>query len=381
MLDSLAQHEDTLHRPVPAFDADALRARAHSFVRRCYAELDREWVVESRLAQLDHEIAETGTYTHTVEELKHGARMAWRNSNRCIGRLFWQSLDVFDERDLSSPEEIHEACCRHIDHARNGGDIRPAVTVFRPDGPDTERVRIWNQQLIRYAGYETDEGVRGDPSERAFTSYCRSRGWEGGGGRFDPLPHAIQVGDADPELFELPDELFHEIHLEHPTYDWFGELGLRWYDLPLLSNMRLEIGGISYTAAPFNGWYMATEIGARNLADEERYDMLPEVGKRLGYDTQQNDSLWKDEALIALNRAVLHSFEEAGVRIVDHHTAGEQFAQFERNEKAVDRDVTGDRSWLVPPMSSAATHTFEQSYDTEVKTPNFFYQPQVPLDS
>ena len=73
---------------------------------------------------------------------------------------------------------------------------------------------------------------------------------------------------------------------------------------------------------------------------------------------------------------MLHSFEKAGVKIVDHHTATEQFAQFDRNEKAAGRDVTGDRSWLLPPMSSATTHVFDQSYDTTVKTPNFFYMPQ-----
>lgn len=140
--------------------------------------------------------------------------------------------------------------------------------------------------------------------------------------------------------------------------------------------MRLEIGGISYTAAPFNGWYMGTEIGARNFADEDRYDMLPEIGDRLGYDTARNRSLWKDEALVELNRAVLHSFEAAGVRIVDHHTATEQFTQFERNETAADRRVTGDRSWLVPPMSSATTDVFDRSYETTVTTPNFFYMPE-----
>ncbi|WP_267637620.1 nitric oxide synthase oxygenase [Halovenus rubra] len=375
MLDSLAQHEKSLGQPVPEYSTSELRERAQSFITQCYTELDREWAIESRLADIDREISLTGTYTHTEKELTHGARMAWRNSNRCIGRLFWQSLEVRDERSLNTPEAIHEACCRHIEHARNGGDIRPMITVFRPETPQTGRVRIWNYQLLGYAGYETETGVVGDPSECAFTSYCQSRGWEGAGESFDPLPHVIQVGDSEPALFAVPDELFDEIEITHPEYDWFAELGLRWYDVPIVSNMRLEIGGISYTAAPFNGWYMGSELGARNFADEDRYDKLPEVGERLGYDTTKTRSLWKDEALVELNRAVLHSFESAGVRIVDHHTATEQFAQFERNEAATDRTVTGDRSWLLPPMSSATTHVFDQSYETTVETPNFFYMP------
>ena len=375
MLDSLAQHEQSLEQPAPEYGQKELRERARAFISQCYDELDREWVIESRLADIDREISETGSYTHTSEELTHGARMAWRNSNRCIGRLFWQSLEVLDRRELDTPEDIYEACCHHIEYARNNGDIRPIITIFQPDTPRTERIRIWNHQLLRYAGYETEEGVVGDPAECEFTRYCQSRGWEGSGGAFDPLPHVIQVGDSDPELFDVPADLFEEIRITHPEYDWFTDLDLRWYDVPIVSNMRLEIGGISYTAAPFNGWYMSTEIGARNFADENRYDMLTAIGERLEYDTSRNRSLWKDEALVELNRAVLHSFEDAGVRIVDHHTATEQFAQFERNETAADRRVTGDRSWLLPPMSSGTTHVFEHSYETTVKTPNFFYMP------
>ena len=56
--------------------------------------------------------------------------------------------------------------------------------------------------------------------------------------------------------------------------EWFGELGLRWYALPAVSNMLLEIGGLEFPAAPFNGWYMSSEIGTRNLCDSHRYNLL-----------------------------------------------------------------------------------------------------------
>ena len=55
---------------------------------------------------------------------------------------------------------------------------------------------------------------------------------------------------------------------------------LRWHAVPAISNMPLRIGGVTYPAAPFNGWYLGTEIGARNLIDIDRYDMRrrPSVG-------------------------------------------------------------------------------------------------------
>lgn len=100
------------------------------------------------------EIEWAGTYTPTTEELTFGVRVAWRNSNKCIGRLFWQSLHVVDSRGLLDEHAIFESLLAHIQFATNGGKIRPTITVFEPG-----RVRIWNHQLIRYAGYETVGGL------------------------------------------------------------------------------------------------------------------------------------------------------------------------------------------------------------------------------
>jgi len=57
-------------------------------------------------------------------------------------------------------------------------------------------------------------------------------------------------------------------------YDWFEDFDLKWYALPAVANMVLEIGGLQFPAAPFNGWYMSSEIGSRNLSDVYRYNML-----------------------------------------------------------------------------------------------------------
>jgi nitric-oxide synthase len=112
------------------------------------------------------------------------------------------------------------------------------------------------------------------------------------------------------------------------------ELGLQWYAVPVISDMRLEIGGISFPCAPFNGWYMLTEIAARNLGDVQRYNMLPVIANKLNLDTRQVKTLWKDKAMLVLQEAVLHSFQAKGVTLVDHHTASEQFLEFCKQEAA-----------------------------------------------
>ena len=91
-------------------------------------------------------------------------------------------------------------------------------------------------------------------------------------------------------------------------YDWFKELNLKWYCVPGVSSNMLDVGGLEFTACPFNGWYMGTEIG-RDLADINRYNKLPIIAEKMGLDTMTNMSLWKDKALIELNYAILYSFQ------------------------------------------------------------------------
>lgn len=348
---------------------------ASTFIRECYTFLHKpETDIEARLRQIRQEIEQTGTYEHTYDELHYGAKAAWRNSNRCIGRLFWQTIHLFDERKAETAEEIRDALLRHIDYATNDGRIRPAITVFRAATNTTERIRIWNHQLIRYAGFETEAGVVGDPHSVPFTKKCLELGWKADAEPYRILPLVIQIGDRPPALFEIPGEHVLEVPISHPEYPWFAELSLRWYAVPIISEMRLEVGGISYTAAPFNGWYMETEIGARNLADEDRFDLLPTVASRMGLDMSSHATMWKDKALIELNLAVHHSYKAAGVSIVDHHTAAQQFKLFEQQEQDAGRCVTGDWTWLIPPVSPATTHIFHKTYDNTWHSPNFYYQ-------
>lgn len=324
---------------------------------------DEHWLAEQKRLLSEEQ------FELTTEMLEAGAKIAWRNSNKCIGRLFWQSLKVFDRRTLLTAEEVFDALIEHIQFATNDGKIRPAISIFHPD-----RVRIWNHQLIRYAGYETDDGIIGDPHSLSFTKQLQQWGWHSEGSHFDILPLVIQIDDSEPRIFNIPKDVVLEVPLEHPDYAQFKQLQLKWYAVPIISDMKFECAGISFQAAPFNGWYMGTEIGARNLADENRYNKLVDVADCLHIKREGNISLWKDRALVELNIAVLHSFKKLNVSIVDHHTAATQFKHFQQQEQQQGRQVTGNWTWLIPPLSPAATHIFHEPIPNIVKKPNYFYQ-------
>jgi len=149
--------------PEPVAAADA-HAEAEEFLRLFHGEHPNAGPVEPRLAQVLAEIDETGTYRHTEGELAFGARVAWRNSARCIGRLYWQSLRVRDMRKVRDASAVAAQCAEHLRSATNGGRIRPTVTVFAPETPQQPAPRIWNEQLIRYAGYWDAETGRSYPS-------------------------------------------------------------------------------------------------------------------------------------------------------------------------------------------------------------------------
>ncbi|WP_440120058.1 nitric oxide synthase oxygenase [Paenibacillus sp. QZ-Y1] len=359
-------------------DLEPLQDEAERFICRCYEELGHSREdAQARLVAVMGEIEATGTYVHTTEELEQGCKMAWRNSNRCIGRLFWDKLRIVDARHADTAGTAAEAVLNHIHVASNGGKVIPMITILPPDGPDGAPVRIWNHQLIRYAGYETEQGIIGDPASVELTKAAMSLGWQGAGTSYDVLPLIIQAKGKAPEWYVVPKEEIVEVAIEHPELAGIADLGMRWYGVPMIADMRLEIGGISYPAAPFNGWYMGTEIGARNLADTFRYNKLPAVAAALGLNMSSETTLWKDRALVELNVAVLHSFKKAGVSIVDHHTAAAQFALFEQREEQAGRELTGDWVWLIPPVSPATTHIFHSSYRNEIVKPNFFRQDRA----
>ncbi|MEU9852192.1 nitric oxide synthase oxygenase [Streptomyces sp. NPDC047974] len=341
------------------------RRQAEEFVRTFHDEVPGSGDADARVRRVRAEIARTGTYEHTPEELSYGAQAAWRNAARCVGRLYWNSLVVRDLRGVSTADGVAAACAEHLRLADKGGRIRPVLTVFAPDRPGRPAPRIVNDQLVRYAGHRAADGRWvGDPRAAATTALARELGWKREEEPFQVLPLMVRERpDARPEWYELPDGTVREVPLRHPDHTWFADLGLRWYAVPAISDMVLEIGGVRYPAAPFNGWYMGTEIGARNLADTDRYDLLPLVAERLGLDRSSERTLWRDRAMVELNVAVLHSFQADGVTMTDHHTETGRFLRHVERERRHGRPTPTDWSWIVPPMSGSATPVFHRYYD------------------
>ncbi|KAB7493960.1 Nitric oxide synthase, partial [Armadillidium nasatum] len=77
--------------------------------------------------------------------------------------------------------------------------------------------RVWNSQLLGYAGYKNPDGtITGDPLNAEFTEVCQNLGWKGKGGRWDILPLVLSADGQDPEWFDIPPEMILEVHFSHP---------------------------------------------------------------------------------------------------------------------------------------------------------------------
>ncbi|MEL6644248.1 MAG: nitric oxide synthase oxygenase [Pseudomonadota bacterium] len=329
----------------------------------------------ARWAKIRKSLVATGHYEHTPDELTFGARLAWRNHARCIGRLFWNSLEVRDRRGMHDPAEIFADQCAHLAEATGDGRIRSIISIYPPVRPGGTPCYFESAQFNQYAGYLTPEGrVLGDRRSVEATRIAQSMGWHPPEprGQFDLLPVILRDGAGRRHMFEVPAGLQREVPLRLEGAEAFNALGLRWYAVPIVSDMILTIGGIDYPCAPFNGFYMCTEIASRNFADSNRFDLLPTIAAALRHDPAASDPMWRDRALTELNAAVMASFRAAGVTIVDHHGASAHFMEFIARETAAGRQVSADWSWIVPPQASAACDVFHLEMTDLHTVPNFY---------
>lgn len=336
-----------------------LRDSARAFIDQLAQELD--WSVadhEQRRAEVDQEISATGTYVHTTDELTYGAMLAWRNAPRCIGRNSWRTMIVRDRRHVTEPDAIFAECAEHLRVANNGGAIRSIMTVFRPKQPGEQwGPRIWNEQYIRFAGYEQPDGtVLGDRANLDLTRAIRQLGWTPPAQptAFDCLPLVIDVPGQQPRFYSFEAADLLRVSLTHPDYPAFDNLQLHWCAVPAISNFLLDIGGVQYGCAPFNGWFMETEI-ARDLWEADRYNKAEAIAHSLGLDTTRLSTLWRDRAFLELNVAILHSFAKAKVMLIDHQTASRQFMVHDLREKRAGRECPAQWSWVVPSAGGSTT--------------------------
>nr|ALQ78661.1 inducible nitric oxide synthase [Tigriopus japonicus] len=359
----------------------SLFTEAQKFLTECYREWGRdENELNQRLSAVKTEIDETGSYDLTSAEMELGGKLAWRNSPRCPGRIQWKNLKFFDCRQTSSLEEVFEAICRHIEFSTNDGNIKPAITVFpkRTFGePDV--VRIWNLQLITYAGYLQEDGtVIGDKVNTEITQLCLSLGWKPKYTYFDVLPIILSGPDGEPHFFEIPEKLIKRVKIEHPRYPQFEKLGLEWFALPAVSSMMFEIGGLEFPAAPFSGWYSLPEVAVRDILDKQRYNMAKPIAKILNLDTASVTNFWMDRVTTEVSVAVLHSYNKHQVTIVDHFKQADQFMDFFQSEHEIRGGCPADWVWIVPPLSGSQTPVFHQEMLNYQLCPAFHYQKSLP---
>jgi nitric-oxide synthase len=129
---------------------------------------------------------------------------------------------------------------------------------------------------------------------------------------------------------------------------------MQWYPVPAVCALDLTVGGILYTAAPFNGWYANTEV-LRDLTDECRFNMLIPVAEALGMeiDTKPGEApLWKDEVMHILSSAVYHSFKSAKIAMIDHHTLIDMFWAWYREEMKTRKYCPVNWKWVIVSRSS-----------------------------
>lgn len=350
---------------------------AREFLDQFYTSIKRfhSKAHEKRWSEVERQVQARGTYDLTETELVFGAKLAWRNSARCIGRIQWSKLQVFDARHCYTARDMYEAICAHLKYSTNKGNIRSAITIFPPRTDGHHDYKVWNTQLIQFAGHKQPDGsVIGDPNSVELTEICKKLGWKPQGGRFEALPLVLSANGEDPELFDIPEDLILRVKITHPVYKAIDEMQLEWYAVPAVSGMLLDVGGVEFTACPFNGWYMVTEIAVRDFLDAHRYNLAEEVATRIGIDTKSNATLWRDRAAVELTLAVMHSFQKSNVTIVDHHSASDQFMKHMENENRLRGGCPGDWVWIVPPLSGSLTPVFHQEMLYYHLKPNYEYQ-------
>eukprot|EP01051_Picozoa_sp_SAG22_P006089 SAG22_NODE_387_length_11302_cov_333.169597_2_plen_760_part_00 len=396
----MAHHGNASHSPhlygddAGSDNAEARVEEARLFIQQFYDEC-KGWDashpdVSSRFEDIRLQIAAGGDYLQTFEELEFGVRLAWRNAPRCINRIQWKNLQLLDCRMAKTPDEVFECCIDHLRAAYYGGVITSTISVFPQKPPGSRGTRIWNAQLMSFAGYAVDldgsekahlsgpeHDILGDPASLQFTEVCEALGWTPPRNKspYDLLPIVIECTGYPVAMFELPADIVTIVQITHPRHPELTSVDMRWYHIPALSDFAVDIGGVVYSCAPFNGWYMETEI-CRDLLDVQRYNFTDTIIKALDID-DDSSSFAYDTVQLIVNQAIMSSFGRLNISIVGHDVCSQGFMKFFRNEMAVRKRCPGDWVWLVPPAGGSMSPVFHQEMLNYQLKPFYCLQPHV----
>src|SRR5699024_11059421 len=152
-------------------------------------------------------------------ELVYGAKRAWRNSNCCIGRAFWDSFTVNDARHIHTEQEFLDAIENHIQFTINGGKITPCITIF--DGQHTPK--IYSNQIYRYGCYEHVS----DPFELKITQLAKHLGWQDKHTDFDILTLIYKIPGESLKFYNYQPEMIKEVPITHDRFPKLEKLGLK----------------------------------------------------------------------------------------------------------------------------------------------------------
>ncbi|KAF9462530.1 nitric oxide synthase [Collybia nuda] len=367
---------------------EVVEREAEDFLRELYSDklFASETNFQERLQQarseirngsfggLIYETQETGivggTWTQTPQELEFGIRWAWRNARKCLMRSCCEDLRLCDLRSVKCGNEMAMELVKGLTEAYNGGDVIPTVFAFFPQTTNSRGPMIWNDRILSFAAYETEDGtILGDPENTQLTKDIMELGWAPPQpkSRWDVLPVVVMAKDEEPIFVELPPNLRRLVKIRHPRYEAaFEKLDLKWVAFPAFSRLGFDIGGVQYTAAPFIGWFMDTEIGDRGLADPLRYNVLPDLVKALYFNNPISEPanafehLPKYEQLVMLSRAqielnyaIYYSFLQDGIRISDTLSALKKWIRYnDEFEKKNGYFLPSDPYWLPSSQSS-----------------------------
>jgi nitric-oxide synthase len=182
------------------------KEEARAFLTLFYQESGRtKSALGKRWAEVRRSLSKTGTYEHTQQELAYGARVAWRNHGRCIGRLYWES--ILD---------------RMVQHARFAWRGSHSFNDLRFCAGPVEHAACYieSDQITQYAGYiQPDGSVLGDRQNVEATRISASLGFRAPDPRcrFDLLPILMRDRSDRLVLGEVPRNSIREVSIVHPN--------------------------------------------------------------------------------------------------------------------------------------------------------------------